>query len=498
MTTTPAAPRRRITNRRMFVIMLGRALARRRSRALAAIGSSAVGAATLFCLAAVCLAIPAQMNAQMRQFGANLILVPLQGSSEAATAGPAATPSAAPHPSAGATPSGSAAATPSGGSAAASATATPTAAAATAAPHPSTAAPHPSTAAPHPSAAASPSPGADAAAPATARVSPQAAADAADAVAAATGSSATRSAAYRYETVRINKSPYLVGGIDVDAVRALNGHWEIEGRWPGDGEVLIGLDVAESTGFKVGSTVNAEYLGSDDLSLSSTVSSSGDTAQAAGQASWRVSGIVDTGGSEDDILYVPLGQLETLTGNAGAGYDVVEFSVDTTSVTAADVADAVNRAADAAGQGVRAEPVSKITSGDTRIITMLDTLFWVVAVVVLGLTLVGVSTTMTVIVSERRNEIGLRKALGASSRSIAVEFYTEAACLGLIGGLIGTAIGYALARAVGIGVFEQPIGFSWWLALLSVLLSALVAVIASAGPVQGATRIDPALVLREE
>ena len=487
MTTTPAAPRRRITNRRMFVIMLGRALARRRSRALAAIGSSAVGAATLFCLAAVCLAIPAQMNAQMRQFGANLILVPLQGDSGAATAGPAATPSAAsaaPHPSAGATPSGSAAAIPSGGSAAASATATPSAAAATAAPHPS--------------AAASPSPGADAAAPATARVSPQAAADAADAVAAATGSSATRSAAYRYETVRINKSPYLVGGIDVDAVRALNGHWEIEGRWPGDGEVLIGLDVAESTGFKVGSTVNAEYLGSDDLSLSSTVSSSGDTAQAAGQASWRVSGIVDTGGSEDDILYVPLGQLETLTGNADAGYDVVEFSVDTTSVTAADVADAVNRAADAAGQGVRAEPVSKITSGDTRIITMLDTLFWVVAVVVLGLTLVGVSTTMTVIVSERRNEIGLRKALGASSRSIAVEFYTEAACLGLIGGLIGTAIGYALARAVGIGVFEQPIGFSWWLALLSVLLSALVAVIASAGPVQGATRIDPALVLREE
>ncbi len=469
MTTTPAAPRRRITNRRMFVIMLGRALARRRSRALAAIGSSAVGAATLFCLAAVCLAIPAQMNAQMRQFGANLILVPLQGSSEAATAGPAATPSAAsaaPHSSAGATPSGSAAASPAGAT-----TASP---------------------------AASPAGADDAAAPTTARVSPQAAADAADAVAAATGSSTTRSAAYRYETVRINKSPYLVGGIDVDAVRALNGHWEIEGRWPGDGEVLIGLDVAESTGFKVGSTVNAEYLGSDDLSLSSTVSSSGDTAQAAGQASWRVSGIVDTGGSEDDILYVPLGQLETLTGNADAGYDVVEFSVDTTSVTAADVADAVNRAADAAGQGVRAEPVSKITSGDTRIITMLDTLFWVVAVVVLGLTLVGVSTTMTVIVSERRNEIGLRKALGASSRSIAVEFYTEAACLGLIGGLIGTAIGYALARAVGIGVFEQPIGFSWWLALLSVLLSALVAVIASAGPVQGATRIDPALVLREE
>ena len=472
MTATPATSRRRVTNRRMFVIMLGRALARRRSRALAAIGSSAVGAATLFCLAAVCLAIPAQMNAQMRQFGANLILVPLQGDSGAATAGPAATPSAAsaaPQPSAGATPSGSAAAIPSGDAAA-----------------------------PQSSAAASPSPGAGDTAPATARVSPQAAADAAAAIAAATGSSTTRSAAYRYETVRINKSPYLVGGIDVDAVRALNGHWEIEGQWPGEGEVLIGLDVAETTGFKVGSTVNAEYLGSDDLSLSSTVSSSGDTAQVAGQASWRVSGIVDTGGSEDDILYVPLDQLETLTGSADAGYDVVEFSVDTTSVTAADVAAAVNRAADGAGQGVRAEPVSKITSGDTRIITMLDTLFWVVAVVVLGLTLVGVSTTMTVIVSERRNEIGLRKALGASGRAISLEFYSQAAALGLIGGAIGTAVGYGLAVAVSVGVFGQAVGFTWWLAVVAVLMTAVVAVIASYSPVRRASRIDPALVLREE
>lgn len=259
MTATRAAPRRRITNRRMFITMLGRALARRRSRALAAIGSSAVGAATLFCLAAVCLAIPAQMNAQMRQFGANLILVPLQGSAEAATAGTGADDAASPQPAGGATPSGGATESPAGDAAA--------------------------------SPAATPAGADDAAAPATARVSPRAAADAAAAVAAATGSSTTRSAAYRYETVRINKSPYLVGGIDVDAVRALNGHWEIEGRWPGDGEVLIGLDVAEAAGFKVGSTVNAEYLGSDDLSLSSTVSSSGDTAQAAGRASWRVSGM---------------------------------------------------------------------------------------------------------------------------------------------------------------------------------------------------------------
>ena len=72
--TTPR--RRPMTNRRMFLTMLAGAVLRRRSRALAALLSFAVGAVTLFSLAAICLAIPAQMSAQMRQFGANLIVVP--------------------------------------------------------------------------------------------------------------------------------------------------------------------------------------------------------------------------------------------------------------------------------------------------------------------------------------------------------------------------------------------------------------------------------------
>ena len=75
---------RPMTNRRMFVAMLFGSMFRRRSRVLVAVLSSAVGAATLFCLAAVCLAVPAQMSAQMRQFGANLIVVPVSSDGNAA------------------------------------------------------------------------------------------------------------------------------------------------------------------------------------------------------------------------------------------------------------------------------------------------------------------------------------------------------------------------------------------------------------------------------
>ncbi|WP_202616176.1 ABC transporter permease [Actinomyces sp. 432] len=444
-----------MTNRRMFATMLIGAMFRRRSRALAAIGSSAVGAATLFCLAAICLAVPAQMSAEMRQFGANLIVTPIDTDSNSATAGT-----------------------------------TTDAAAGTA--------------------------GVGGAQPA--RIT-DADLDLVDvAVAAATDISAEQlaTAAYRYETIRINRSPYLVAGIDVDAVRALNGHWEIDGDWPGEGQVLVGTNVADAAGLSLGSSVTAEYLSSDNLASvgepaatdsatapatdSAADSATGDPAKsdetAAGKAQWRVSGIVDTGGEEDDIVYVPTAALEALTATADAGYDVVEFSVDTSTVSVEDVAGAVADS-DAAGR-VAAQPVSKISSGDTRIITMLNTLFWVVAVVVLGLTLVGVSTTMTVVVAERRNEIGLRKALGASEGSIAAEFFAEAALLGLVGGVVGTAIGYGLALAVGLGVFDRPIGFNCWLAAASLALTTLVAVVAAYSPVRRASRIDPALVLREE
>lgn len=430
-----------MTNRRMFATMLIGAMARRRSRVLTAILSSAVGAATLFCLAAICLAIPAQVSAQIRQFGANLIVVPVseEGAAHRIPDADARTITAA----------------------AARASGTP--------------------------------------------------------------ESALRTAAYRYETVRINKSPHLAAGIDVDSVRALNGHWEIQGEWPTSGRVLIGKDVADSAGLSVGSVLTVDYLSSDSLSLTgggtpgpsagaaptaragapsaspSASSSHGAHARtpdsdSGGSKEWRVAGIVDTGGEEDDIIYATSADIDDLTGQSAPGYDVIEMSVSTDTASMGAIADAIQASAD----DVRAQPVAKLTAGNARIITMLNTLFWVVSLIVLALTLLGVSTTMTVIVAERRNEIGLRKALGATGRAISLEFYSEAAVLGLVGGLIGMAAGHGLAQAVSTNVFDAPIPFSWWLASLCVALTALVAIIASIPPVRSASRIDPALVLREE
>lgn len=434
-----------MTNRKMFFTMLWGAVFRRRSRAMMAVIASLVGAATLFCLASVCVAVPQQMNEEMRAYGANLIVTPASATGK--------------------------------------------------------------------------SQGID-----TATVR--------NVTALIGAGHSVKSAAYRYESVRINSAPYTIAGVDVKAVRALNRHWNVTGDWPGADNVMVGRDVADALGVKVGSRVTIGYRAADASSSASSSASaksdsdeSTETAESSAQGTqstqttqgeqttqatengrvssdimdnngteFRISGIVDTGGNEDSIIYATTADVAKLAGSK-RGADVVEYSVNAMGDELNAIVNRINKNTNTA---VKAQTVTRITSSDTRIIAMLQTLFWIVSLVVLVLTLVGVGTTISSIVSQRRNEIGLRKALGASSRAIGAEFTVESAIYGLIGGLFGTAIGYALARILCVTVFDRALGFNWLLGIASLMLSMLIAVIASIPPVRRATRIDPAIVLREE
>ena len=434
-----------MTNRKMFFTMLWGAVFRRRSRAMMAVIASLVGAATLFCLASVCVAVPQQMNEEMRAYGANLIVTPASATGK--------------------------------------------------------------------------SQGID-----TATVR--------NVTALVGAGHSVKSAAYRYESVRINSAPYTIAGVDVKAVRALNRHWNVTGDWPGSGNVMVGRDVADALGVKVGSRVTIGYRAADASSSASSSASaksdsdeSTETAESSAQGTqstqttqgeqttqatengrvssdimdnngteFRISGIVDTGGNEDSIIYATTADVAKLAGSK-RGADVVEYSVNAMGDELNAIVNRINKNTNTA---VKAQTVTRITSSDTRIIAMLQTLFWIVSLVVLVLTLVGVGTTISSIVSQRRNEIGLRKALGADSRAIGVEFYVESGIYGLIGGLLGTAIGYVLARVLCATVFGRAIGFDWLLGAGALLLSVAIAVIASIPPVRRATRIDPAIVLREE
>lgn len=427
------------SNGAMFATMLFGAVFRRKSRALMAVVATLVGAATLFCLAAICIVVPQQMSDEMRAYGANIIVTPLAGEWKN---------------------------------------------------------------------------GIDRAMVLHTN----------DMVLA---KGAMRFATYRYENVRINAAPYVLAGVDVSAVKSLNKHWNVDGAWPSSGNVMVGRDVASAMGLKIGSRIAIAYRAGDNSSDShkpaqklegkpqgnqadnqagnqtdNQTDKSSQNKLVEGRVStdimdthgttFRVCGILDTGDAEDSMLYATNADLRALTG-VKRGADVIAYSSSAPNVDA--VVRSIN---DMTSMRVRAQQVTKVTAADTGIIAMLRSLFWIVSLVVLALMMVGVSTTISSIVQQRRNEIGLRKALGASAKSIGIEFTAESGLYGFIGGIAGTAVGYGFARLLASMVFARDLSVNWWLVVFSIVFSVAASCVAALPPVLRASKIDPAIVLREE
>jgi putative ABC transport system permease protein len=284
---------------------------------------------------------------------------------------------------------------------------------------------------------------------------------------------------YRYEIVRINMQGYTAAGTSFDDVRRTSPYWNVNGEWPkGADDILIGSDIAEFTRITPGTVI-------------AITGRSGSGARF--KRDMTVSGIVRTGSVEDAFIFMHMPTLEELMGDSGTA-EVVEISVATSE---AGLGELVSRI-EAEVPGVSPRLVKRVTQSETAVLSKLQSLVFLVTLVVLALTMICVATTMMTVVMERRKEIGLKKAIGAGNRSIAAEFIGEGLLLGVAGGLFGGVCGYFFAQAVSMNVFGRSVYLDWKLLPLTAAVSAVVTVAACLGPVRRATDVEPALVLRGE
>jgi putative ABC transport system permease protein len=110
---------------------------------------------------------------------------------------------------------------------------------------------------------------------------------------------------------------------------------------------------------------------------------------------------------------------------------------------------------------------------------------------------IGVMAIMTISVTERTREIGVRKAIGARRREILVQFLLEAVFLTSVGGLLGIAIGSSIGLAVN-QLANFPVSLPWWSFALGIGFSALVGIFFGMYPAMRASRLDPIEALRYE
>ena len=288
---------------------------------------------------------------------------------------------------------------------------------------------------------------------------------------------------YRYETVRIHEQPLMAAGTEFENAKKTSPYWLVDGDWPsGEYEIMIGNNIAESLQLKLGETVSVRYEKESE-----------DSEEFSNELDFTVAGILRTGGSEEDYVYLSLSDMEQLTNEKGT-LDLAELSVSGGSDKLNEYADKIN----SGSYGYDARLVKRVTASETTVLSKLQALVLLVTVIVLALTMICVATTMTAVVTERRREIGLRKAIGASDAGIIKEFMAEGMLLGAIGGILGSFVGFLFAQAVSVNVFSSSISFRPLLVPVTIIVSIAVTAIACLFPIRSATAVDPALVLKGE
>jgi putative ABC transport system permease protein len=109
---------------------------------------------------------------------------------------------------------------------------------------------------------------------------------------------------------------------------------------------------------------------------------------------------------------------------------------------------------------------------------------------------------------ERRREIGIMKAIGASDGDVKMLFFAEAGAMGIVGGIIGVGLGWAIGEAINLGtnVYLKSQSFPperfWavpvWLVAFAIVFAFLVSLVSGLYPAGRAARLDPVQALRYE
>jgi putative ABC transport system permease protein len=139
---------------------------------------------------------------------------------------------------------------------------------------------------------------------------------------------------------------------------------------------------------------------------------------------------------------------------------------------------------------------------------VLDVFLGIFGSLALAVAFIGIVNTLVMAILERRREIGIMKAIGASDGDIKKLFFAEAGAMGILGGIVGVALGWAIGQVINLGtnVYLRRQSFPpehfwsvpWWLVAFALLFSFLVSLAAGLYPAGRAARLDPVQALRYE
>lgn len=143
-----------------------------------------------------------------------------------------------------------------------------------------------------------------------------------------------------------------------------------------------------------------------------------------------------------------------------------------------------------------------------RFFAVLDLFLGIFGSLALAVAALGIVNTLVMAILERRREIGIMKAIGASDGDVKKLFLAEAAVMGLLGGTLGVALGWVIGRLINAGAnfylrrqnlpAENLWAVPWWLVGGAIAFAIVISMISGLYPAARAARLDPVQALRYE
>lgn len=283
--------------------------------------------------------------------------------------------------------------------------------------------------------------------------------------------------------------------------------WQIRGHWFHD----------DSNEGVVGSALAATYPGGIVPGQTIDIAENGGATQGAAKPlQLLVTGIVTTGGTEDQAILVPLSVAQELSGHQGQFRQLFVSALtkpadaladrDPKSLTPTEYdrwfcspyISSISYQIEQVLPGTDVRAIRRVADTEGRILSRVSTLLWIVTLAALAAAALAVAATSAATVLERRQEIGIMKAIGATNLAVAGIFLAEQLILAIAGGAVGFLFGIGLARVLGTSVFGSPAAPRLIVLPIALGLAVLVALIGSLIPLRRAARFDPAPILRGE
>ena len=277
-------------------------------------------------------------------------------------------------------------------------------------------------------------------------------------------------------------------------VKSTHPWWKVSGTWPADDshDVLLGERLANRLGKKAG----------DSLTLPGR--------------QLHVSGVLSTGGAEDDEIVAPLQVAQEILGKAGAVRRVYVSALtkpedafarrDPKSLSGAiydrwyctPYPQAIALQLTEAIPHSQAQQIRQVAQNEGAVLTRIEGLIFLITLAALFASALAVSAAMATTIFERRAEVGLMKALGAGKLMVASVFFAEAALLALFGGAVGFGVGGVLAHEIGRSIFSSDISLPPVLLPVILAIAVIVTFAGSAAAIRRAVGLDPVFALRGE